>query len=171
MISVDHVVEIALLLLVSYLFGCTLGYGLHIAVRRSAMRAVRVSVPQAPVVPSSSKPSAARRLAGVTEREALPLPTIAKDTKHPPELPGPRGDKPDDLRKIKGIGAKTEAALHDLGVYHFDQIAAWTNSNLDWLEGRIAIKGRIRREQWVEQAVLLATETAYSRDGGLVKTA
>lgn len=165
MVSLDHVIEIALLLLASYLFGCTLGYGLHIAVRRGAIQPVQVIVPQASTAASASRPSAARRLAGVTEREAPPViaPVKGNETQRPPELSGPRGGKPDDLRKIKGIGAKTEASLHDLGIYHFDQIAAWSASHLDWLEGRVAVKGRIRREQWVEQALLLATETAYAR--------
>lgn len=170
MIRLDHVTEIALLLLASYLFGCALGYGLHIAARRAAMRPARVSVPLAP---SPSKPSAARQLAGVTEREALPVaaPVKGRETKRPSEFPSPRDGKPDDLRKIKGIGAKTEAALHDLGIYHYDQIADWAASHIDWLEGRVAVKGRIRREQWVEQATLLATETAYSRQTGRVQSA
>ncbi len=165
MVSLDHVIEIALLLLVSYLLGCTLGYGVHIAVRRGASQPVPVIVPQAAAVSSASRPSAARRLAGVTEREAprANAPVNVHETQRPSELPGPRGGKPDDLRQIKGIGAKTEALLHDLGIFHFDQIAAWSASHLDWLEGRVAVKGRIRREQWVEQAVLLATETAYGR--------
>ncbi len=172
MVSLDHVIEIALLLLVSYLFGCALGYGLHIAIRRGAIQRVRVTAPQAAVASSASIPSAARRLAAVTEREAPPVtaPVKGNEMQRPSELPGPRGGKPDDLRKIKGIGAKTEAALHDLGIYHYDQIADWGPSNLDWLEGRVAVKGRIRREQWVEQAVLLATETAYSKKTGLAES-
>ncbi len=39
---------------------------------------------------------------------------------------------------------------------HLDQIAAWTKSNIDWVDGQLAFKGRIRRERWVEQAAELA---------------
>ena len=84
-------------------------------------------------------------------------PTKLSAARRPPELPAPRG-APDDLKRIKGIGKKTESSLNDLGIYHFHQIAAWEPAHIAWLEGRIAVKGRIQREQWVEQATLLLTE-------------
>lgn len=165
MIPLGHIIEIALLVLSAYLAGCVLGYGAHVAVRAYAARprlgpvlpAVEVAEPAAP-----RPKSAARRLAGAVERElASPPPAPAGlDQQRPPDLPAPRNGKADDLRKIKGIGPKTESTLNDLGIYHLDQIAAWTQAHVDWLEGRIAVKGRIRREQWVEQAMLLVTATA-----------
>ncbi len=161
MISFDHAAEIALLLLAAYLCGCIIGYCAHRMLRNSAPRPVIAAAPQMVAAPQA-KPSGARRLAGIAERDVTPTAAPPRQINRPPELPAPRGGKPDDLRKIKGIGAKTEAALHNLGIYHFDQIAAWHSSNLDWLEGRIAVKGRIRREQWVEQAVLLATDTSVN---------
>jgi NADH-quinone oxidoreductase subunit E len=45
-----------------------------------------------------------------------------------------------------------------LGVYHFDQIAAWSSENVSWIERYLAFKGRIGREQWVEQARRLAEQ-------------
>ncbi|MCP8882534.1 hypothetical protein NIM87_03400 [Devosia sp. XJ19-1] len=172
MITLDHVVEIALLVLFAYLAGCVLGYSAHLAVRAFAARPrfeariraqaaanIQKESVDAPEAPAPR--SAARRLAGAVEREvAEPAPAAAAPTQQrPPELPAPRGGKPDDLKKIKGIGQKTESALNDLGIYHLDQIAAWTPAQIDWLEGRIAVKGRIGREQWVEQAILLMTAT------------
>lgn len=166
MISLEHAIEVALLILAAYLAGCVLGYGAHRAVRAFAARPrfeprlQAQAVAAAPVPPPPSQRSAARRLAGAVEREDVaPPPVAVSAAQRPVELPAPRGGKPDDLKQIKGIGAKTESALNDLGVYHLDQIAAWTPANIDWLEGRIAVKGRIRREQWVEQAILLMTAT------------
>lgn len=169
MIPLEHIIEIALLLLAAYLAGCILGYGAHRAFRAYASRprfgAAEV-VSDAPagvaeqVAATTTRRSAARRLAGAVEREdVLPVPQKATAQQRPPDLPAPRNGKGDNLRDIKGIGPKTESALNDLGIYHYDQIAAWTDAHIDWLEGRIAVKGRIRREQWVEQAVLLATAT------------
>lgn len=172
MISVEHVIEVVLLILVAYLAGCVLGYGAHLAWRAFANRprfeprivaqAAATVAPQANAPAPAPKPkSAARRLAGAVEREdttPVPVPAL-QAAQRPPALPAPRQGKADDLKKIKGIGAKTESALHDLGIYHLDQIANWTAVNIDWLEGRIAVKGRIRREQWVEQAILLMTAT------------
>jgi predicted flap endonuclease-1-like 5' DNA nuclease len=37
-----------------------------------------------------------------------------------------RDGKPDDLKKISGVGPKLEGVLNEMGFYHFDQIAAWT---------------------------------------------
>ena len=55
----------------------------------------------------------------------------------------PREGGADDLKKIKGVGPKLEELLHGLGIYHFDQIAAWTRGGdrLGGLEPRRASTG------------------------------
>lgn len=92
----------------------------------------------------------------------------------PTGLLGPRGGKADDLKHIKGIGPQNEGRLHGLGVWHFDQIAAWTHENVLWVGSYLAFPGRIDRENWVEQAKLLAkgVETEFSKRAaaGLVPT-
>jgi predicted flap endonuclease-1-like 5' DNA nuclease len=89
-------------------------------------------------------------------------------------LADPRGGKADDLKLIKGIGKQNEARLHALGVWHFDQIAAWTAANVKWAGSYLAFPGRIDREEWVVQAKELAaggkTEFAKRVAAGLVKT-
>ncbi|HSM20201.1 MAG TPA: NADH-quinone oxidoreductase subunit E, partial [Hyphomicrobiales bacterium] len=65
-------------------------------------------------------------------------------------------DGPDDLKKISGIGPKLEETLHDLGVFHYDQIAEWTPENVAWFDEHLDFKGRIERENWIEQARKLA---------------
>ena len=52
----------------------------------------------------------------------------------PLALAGPRGGGPDDLQRIKGVGPVNEKRLHELGVYHFDQIAAWARTRFAGLE-------------------------------------
>ncbi len=162
MITFDHVMEIALLILGSYLGGCVLGYGAHLLVRRSIRRTEQALAPTPAI--RAAPPSAARRLAQASAREDAAVVTNA-DMQRPLQLPGPRNGRPDDLQKIKGIGPKTVVALNDLGIYHFDQIAAWHRVHVDWLDGRVATKKRIQREQWVEQAALLATEAPLRRTG------
>jgi NADH-quinone oxidoreductase subunit E len=59
----------------------------------------------------------------------------------------------DDLKLIKGVGPKLEALLHSLGFFHFDQIANWTEAELAWVDENLeGFKGRVIRENWVEQA-------------------
>ncbi len=75
----------------------------------------------------------------------------------PALLPVAREGGPDDLKKIKGVGPKLEALLHKLGVYHFDQIAAWSDAEIDWIDHHLeGFRGRARRDGWVEQAQILA---------------
>lgn len=85
-----------------------------------------------------------------------------------------RDGKADDLKRIKGIGRQNEARLNALGVWHFDQIAAWTPENIRWAGSFLAFVGRIDREDWVGQAKILAaggvTEFAGRVDAGEVPT-
>ncbi|MEP5154537.1 hypothetical protein [Planktotalea sp.] len=72
----------------------------------------------------------------------------------------------DDLKRIKGIGPKLEGVCNDMGVYHFDQIAAWTEQEMAWVNANLqGFKGRATRDKWVEQAKLLAAgeETEFSK--------
>jgi len=84
----------------------------------------------------------------------------------PTRLDAPRGDGPDDLKKIKGVGPKLEAMLHDMGIYHFDQIANWSDPELAWVDDNLeGFKGRASRDEWVSQARILAAggETEFSK--------
>jgi len=80
-------------------------------------------------------------------------------------LDAPRDGKKDNLTRIKGIGIKIDAALNAIGIYHFDQIAAWTEENMAWADRELAFPGRAKRDDWVGQAKLLAQgkETEFSK--------
>ncbi|WP_158085559.1 hypothetical protein [Henriciella aquimarina] len=77
--------------------------------------------------------------------------TNADALRRPLGLEAPEGD-PDDLTRIKGIGAKLSKTLNDLGIYHFRQIAEWEDAEAKWIDDFLAFKGRVAREQWIEQA-------------------
>ncbi len=76
----------------------------------------------------------------------------------PDLLAKPRKGEADDLKTISGIGPKIEALLNGLGVFHFDQIAAWTPENTAWVDAQLKFKGRIEREDWIAQARKLSEE-------------
>lgn len=83
----------------------------------------------------------------------------------PAMLEAPRDGQADDLKMIKGVGPKLEQLLHSMGVYHFDQIAAWSEAELAWVDDNLeGFKGRASRDEWVAQAQNLATgaETEFS---------
>jgi predicted flap endonuclease-1-like 5' DNA nuclease len=173
--NIAHIVETALLLLAAHLLGCVIGYAIRRILfaargtRKVAPVLAPVPVPE-PVPQPRRVPTPAARLAASVSDAPDPLPAAAipksspakalkrapkpapADPK-PPALTAPRGGQADNLKQIKGIGPKIEASLNALGIYHFDQIAVWTKANTDWVDARLAFKGRIRRERWVEQAV------------------
>jgi NADH-quinone oxidoreductase subunit E len=75
----------------------------------------------------------------------------------PAALSAPMGGKADDLKLIAGIGPKLEVLCHQLGFYHFDQIAAWTPAEIAWVDAALeGFKGRVTRDKWVVQARILA---------------
>jgi predicted flap endonuclease-1-like 5' DNA nuclease len=74
----------------------------------------------------------------------------------PPGLPEPRGGKADDLQTLEGIGPVLEKLCHDLGIFHFDQIAAWGPEEVAWMDGNLkGFRGRVTRDKWVAQAKLI----------------
>jgi predicted flap endonuclease-1-like 5' DNA nuclease len=76
----------------------------------------------------------------------------------PPSLTRPEGE-PDDLKRISGIGPGIEKTLHELGIFHYRQIAAFTPENVAWINQRLRFRGRIERENWIGQARRLAAES------------
>ncbi|WP_397543912.1 NADH-quinone oxidoreductase subunit E [Roseovarius salis] len=77
--------------------------------------------------------------------------------KKPRTLDRPEGGAADNLKLIKGVGPKLESLLHDIGIFHFDQIAEWTEEEVAWAdENLVGFKGRVSRDDWVQQAKVLA---------------
>ncbi|QDK34701.1 hypothetical protein [Sphingomonas sp. IC081] len=99
----------------------------------------------------------AAEAAAQTAGEPLSAPEPAVAPAPAPAAPA-ASEAGDDLRKIKGLGPKMLTLLNSLGVTRFAQIAAWSDADLDDLDGKLgAFAGRPRRDNWVEQARLLAS--------------
>ncbi|QBF31337.1 NADH-quinone oxidoreductase subunit NuoE [Thalassococcus sp. S3] len=125
-----------------------------------------------PTKPADPKPATSNPAddTGVTKQEA-PASSTAKpegpsDANKPAALDAAREGEPDDLKLIKGVGPKLETLLNELGFYHFDQIAAWTPREVAWVDENLeGFKGRVSRDNWVEQADTLSKglETDFSK--------
>lgn len=83
---------------------------------------------------------------------------------------------PDNLELIKGIGPKVNNLLKGLGVTSFVQVASWTAADVADIDARLgAFAGRITRDNWIDQAQLLAAgdisgfEKKYGALGSNVK--
>jgi large subunit ribosomal protein L19 len=69
----------------------------------------------------------------------------------------PKGE-PDDLTKINGVGEELVKLLEGIGVVKYEQIANWTDEDIANVDEVLSFKGRIEREDWVEQAKALMAE-------------
>ncbi|WP_146190446.1 hypothetical protein [Palleronia abyssalis] len=79
----------------------------------------------------------------------------------PARMAEPREGGADDLKRIKGIGPKLEDLLHSMGIYHYDQIAAWSDQELAWIDENLEqFKGRASRDDWRPQAKELSGGTS-----------
>ena len=60
--------------------------------------------------------------------------------------------KPDNLKKISGVGPVLEKKLHEAGIYFFWQVAALKEDQIADLEEEMSFPGRITRDEWIKQA-------------------
>ena len=118
------------------------------------------SAPEPAPAPAAEPAPVTAPVAQAPEVEAV------EDAVRPAALSGARDGGADDLKMIKGVGPKLEIMLNELGFYHFDQIAGWSAAEVAWVNDNLAgFKGRVSRDNWVEQARKLASgqETEFSK--------
>jgi NADH-quinone oxidoreductase subunit E len=106
---------------------------------------------------------AKKATAKAVAEKAAPVAEVAEAA--PEVLKEARGGLSDDLKLLKGVGPKLEQTLNDLGFFHFDQIAAWGEAEVAWVDSRLTFKGRIKRDGWIDQAAKLAAgdETEFAK--------
>jgi predicted flap endonuclease-1-like 5' DNA nuclease len=130
----------------------------------SAAAVVTQAAPKAAASNGQAPSAAAKPAQAKAAKAASPAPASKPDSDKtasaaskaadkPKSLTKARGGKPDDLKLIKGVGPKLEALCNKLGFYHFDQIASWTEKEIAWVDDNLeGFKGRVTREDWVQQA-------------------
>ncbi len=135
---------------------------LAIGWRAPAPGPIQVEAPVAKTAAPAPTPASPAPTAPPVAEEAQ----AASDDGTPEFLSAAREGGPDDLKQIKGVGPKLEKTLHGMGIYHFDQIAAWGPKEQAWMDDNLeGFKGRATRDDWVAQAKTLAAggETAFSK--------
>lgn len=110
---------------------------------------------------------AAAEVAAASAAAAAQASTPAVAPNKPALLSKPRGAKGDDLKLIWGVAEKLETRMNELGIWHFDQIAAWTPKHIAWFESVMpGFKGRVVRDKWQEQCTKLASGWRPGSDVG-----
>ncbi|HEY7669199.1 MAG TPA: hypothetical protein VH852_01045 [Hyphomicrobium sp.] len=117
----------------------------------------------APVPPPAAAPPAAR-----SAHDMAHLRSVRSEALLGESAPMRPGGGLDDLKRIRGIGVLIERKLNSLGIGNYEQIANWTGADIERISRQLDFKGRIERENWIEQARILATggQTEFSRRGG-----
>lgn len=135
--------------------------------QRIPVETAKVSAPQQPVPPKAPhSDNAEPAKPDPTPKSDLFEDQGPTDADKPASLTEAREGQADDLKLIKGVGPKLEKLLHSLGFFHFDQLAAWTERELAWVDANLeGFKGRASRDEWIPQAKILATggETEFSK--------
>lgn len=117
------------------------------AVAKKAPAPAKKTVASAKSAPGAAKPrKAAPKKAAAKPKNDLASLLLSK----------PQGAA-DDLKKISGVGPKLENILNQTGIFHFAQIARLSQKAIDELDDKLAFKGRIARDKWVEQAKALSS--------------
>ncbi|MCJ8508396.1 5' DNA nuclease [Rhizobium lemnae] len=119
------------------------------------------------VSPSTSAPSIKLRAKSkqkVSETQGVPKPAKVgpgKPTASQDPLGGSRRrssrtrKQPDDLKAISGIGPKLEVLLNGMGVVRIEDIAAWTDKEVEHFDREVGLDGRIAKDDWIAQAKAL----------------
>jgi predicted flap endonuclease-1-like 5' DNA nuclease len=119
------------------------------AAKAAAKAAVKPAVPKA-AVKAVAKPAP----------KAAPKATakpVAKPAAKPMAKAAAKPKGPDNLLWIKGLGPKLNTLFIQNGVTRFDQIAGWGATEIAAMDEKLGtFSGRIARDNFVEQAALLA---------------
>ncbi|HEY4202494.1 MAG TPA: 50S ribosomal protein L21 [Devosiaceae bacterium] len=118
--------------------------------RRNGHRQLLSTVRITEILTGGAKPAAAAK----AKTEAAPAAAKSADKAPAPAkaaAPAAAGYK-DDVKMIGGVGPALEKKLAALGVTSLQQIADFTEADVERIDGELNFKGRITREEWIEQA-------------------
>jgi large subunit ribosomal protein L21 len=116
--------------------------------RRNGHRQDLTSVTITEILTGGAKPAAKAKAAKPADEAPAAAPKAAA-----PKAAAPKAAaKADDISLIGGIGPKILKALNDMGITTLAQVAAWTPADVERIEADLKQKGRVAREEWIDQA-------------------
>ena len=152
----------------AYLLGAIVACAARRALNRASTQSAATAERRVDPLPEMVQGGAARLIQPATEtRPPVPetAPVKPATPTATPVLPAQEPAKPaQDLTRIQGIDAALATALGKLGITRYEQIAAWMRGDIERVEQTLGQAGRTNRENWIEQAQILAKggETHYA---------
>lgn len=127
---------------------------MHIGGEGSSDEFVELDEGGAPIVEETKKPVKKK----VTKKKTAKKKVVSKEK--PKEAVDPEAKTEvksvaaakDDLSRISGVGPVLVGKLESLGITTFQQIVDFTPEDITRIDGELNFKGRIERDNWVEQA-------------------
>lgn len=136
------------ILLAALLLGVAIAWWIYFGRRRA-----RVIGERRDVLDEGADPAARNQALIDSAPAAQPLAAVPQ----PDAARTPTTGGGDDLTRIKGLGPKLRDLLASMGVTRFDQVASWSEADIDRIDSQLGqFAGRIRRDNWIEQAKYLA---------------
>ena len=121
------------------------------AAKPVAQKAKAEKAPKVKVEKAKAEKAPKAKAEKVKKAKAQPAP------KEKAAEPAPVSSIPENLELIKGLGPKVNTLLKGLGVTSFAQVASWTAADVSEIDAKLgAFAGRITRDNWIDQAQLLA---------------
>ncbi len=99
------------------------------------------------------------KITSISDSGAKPLPAKKAAPKPEVEKEATAKTGADDLSRISGVGPVIVKKLNDAGITTFAQIAAFTAEDVAAMDEKLNFKGRIERDNWIEQAKEFAAES------------
>ncbi|POF34232.1 50S ribosomal protein L21 [Roseibium marinum] len=110
--------------------------------------------PAKKAAPKKAAPQAEEAPAAAKVAEEKPAADKKEEAAVEPLFTAPDGK--DDLKKISGVGPVLEKKLNALGIMTYEQIVGFSAEDITRVDEVLNFKGRIERDNWVEQAKELA---------------
>lgn len=120
--------------------------------RRNGHRQSFTLVKVTDILTGGAKP--AKKAAAKKAAPKAETPAANEEAEQAPLFTAPEGK--DDLKKISGVGPVLEKKLNALGITTYEQIVNFTAEDIARVDEVLNFKGRIERDNWVEQAKELA---------------
>jgi predicted flap endonuclease-1-like 5' DNA nuclease len=113
------------------------------------------AVEEAPAAPEVEVAVEAPVVEAEVKEEVAAEVEAPSDAVMPEVLSAPMGEA-DDLTILTGVGPKMAESLNKAGIYHFSQVAKWTEAEIAWIDENVTgAKGKAVKNDWVAQAAEL----------------
>ena len=127
--------------------------------KRTSHISVTIAEGDVAVKEAPKKKAAPKKEAAAPKKESKAAPAVAAVTDE--KLGAIYKSAPadaDDLKKISGVGPVLEKKLNEIGIYKSEQVEGWSAENIAEFDDLLSFKGRIDRENWIDQAKQLKEE-------------